>query len=287
MRATIPALAVTAFLLASNAAAPCEGDLRRSHTLNGYAFDTTSRVYNDGASLVYETCVKNHGSRTLAVNWYIPMLHSWIPAGESIPSPRYSSSPRPSSLRIDDGCLGYGNLEAPHRAQFYSSNGDSERLNCERQVGCLNVTRGQCRDSQVSSGINDRSDVIKRIFSISTWRRIFAPSSTGDPDGTMVQLDARVQIEPVEDGVMFRHALELYPESVGPRSRPERLKLLPALRILREAYSAKVLSLPRNEPYTVYLQTPSSARLREVQFLVLNGDNDHVATLLVPTWHSN
>lgn len=142
----ILSMTITVCLFVSNVAASCEGSLQQSHSLDGYEFDTTSRLFEQDNQLVYQTCVENRGSRALQINWYIPNFHSWIPAGESVSSNRYSTRPRPNPVPVKFGCLGYGNLEEPHRAQLHLDDVGLDRLTCEART--INIEERVIKQSE-------------------------------------------------------------------------------------------------------------------------------------------
>lgn len=122
------------------------------------------------------------------------------------------------------------------------------------------------------------------IFPVEAHRWVYAPSSKGDPDGTMIRVGARVKMEPIESGEMFEHELEFYSTPIGENANPLQIRIVPGSKTFVDAYQISDFLVNGTERFSARFATPILPILSEIQFRVFNFDNDHVATLSVPIW---
>ena len=263
--------------------AQCEGQIRQIHSQPGYTFETTSRTFGNGRYHVYETCVENRSDRALDFNWYVPGPHSWVPANGHLPHPREFNTR--GNEEVTDACLRYGNLWMYHSARFEPHPSDMSRVRAEN---------GDCegRVSRESHGY--RTDPLpgsstNTVSSLDSEVQVYGPAYSSSPDRTLVKFSIHTQIRPSGQNSTYLHELSIQSEPHGDLYFPQSFRLIPPLRMLREAYnslgySQGILPLDGRRSFRLELETPNTPQLRSIRFRIYNGNNHHVATAFIPFW---
>ena len=265
----------------------CQGPWQ-FHFLSSHTFETSSCSYpkftsDGGIHYVYETCVANHDG-DLDFKWYVPGPASWIPSGVILPSPRLRSER--NSLEWQSGCLRYGNLAQAHDAEFLPHAKDAPKLQVEDMVGCNGMIRLEATGQASSASRAQRG--VDAIFSIEgQLLRVFAPTDRARVNATMLRIDAIVDVQ--YDAESYSHAMTVSAAPQGEVFQPDQVRLVPELEEIRSAYEdyAEGGRLPisgEEQTYRITRPVPVEPRLEDVRYNVVAGDDDTVATLLVPFW---